>query len=308
MEGVFDLPAGLFDDPDLAELSERMPEGASELVLARRVSTSGRTSAYVQGRSANVADLRTLGSRLLAFYGQHEHRKLTLASAQLDVLDGFAGPGLLELRERYRAAHLDARSVQHELDELREREGTRERDLDLMRFELEEIDAVAPDPGELDELGSERDRLRHSESLREAAAGAVQGLSGGDDGEAGALAGVSAAESSLGGAGGVDRELDAIAERVGAARLELADLASDLRALRGWGGSGARPAGADRGAAGRGRAPRTQARRIDRGRARACRALPGRDRAAGGRVGAGRGTRAAPRGGRGAPVEPGGRS
>ena len=92
VEGVFELPDGLLADPELEELAERLPEGAEELVLARRVSAGGRTSAYVQGRSANVADLRALGSRLLAFYGQHEHRRLTLASAQLDVLDGFAGP------------------------------------------------------------------------------------------------------------------------------------------------------------------------------------------------------------------------
>ena len=146
VEGVFDLPDGLFDDPELADLSARMPDDATEVVLARRVGAGGRTSAYVQGRSANVADLRALGSRLLAFYGQHEHRRLTLASAQLDVLDGFAGDKHLGLREDYRAAHAEVRAARRELDELREREGTRERDLDLMRFELEEIDAAKPDP------------------------------------------------------------------------------------------------------------------------------------------------------------------
>ena len=71
-------------------------------MIARRVGASGRTSAYVQGRSASVADLKLLGTRLLAFFGQHEHRRLTLGSAQLDILDGFAGAEHLELREAYR--------------------------------------------------------------------------------------------------------------------------------------------------------------------------------------------------------------
>lgn len=230
VEGVFDLPDGLFDAPELADLAERMPEGETELVLARRVAAGGRTSAYVQGRAANVADLRALGSRLLAFYGQHEHRRLTLASAQLDVLDGFAGAEHIELRERYRAAHAEANAAQRELEELHEREGSRERDLDLMRFELEEIEAAAPDPAERGELAAERERLRHAESLRQAANGALAAVAGADDGESGALAGLGGAESALVAAGGVDDALDSLAERVAASAVDLSDIASDLRA------------------------------------------------------------------------------
>ncbi len=229
VEGVFDLPDGLFDDPELADLSARMPDDATEVVLARRVGAGGRTSAYVQGRSANVADLRALGSRLLAFYGQHEHRRLTLASAQLDVLDGFAGEKHLGLREDYRAAHAEVRAARRELEELREREGTRERDLDLMRFELEEIDAAKPDPEERGELAGDRERLRHAESLRAAAVGALQGLAGVDEDGGGADGGLSAAEGAVGAVAGVDPALDALAERIAAAAVEVADLASELR-------------------------------------------------------------------------------
>ena len=91
VEGVFALPTGMLDDPELAEIAERLPDGADEVVLGRRIGASGRTSAFIGGRSASAAELRALGSRLLAFYGQHEHRRLTLASAQLEILDGFAG-------------------------------------------------------------------------------------------------------------------------------------------------------------------------------------------------------------------------
>src|SRR5690606_25091006 len=69
VEGVFDLPPGLLAEPELAEPAERLPEGAEEIVLGRRVSASGRTSAFVAGRAATAADLRLLGGRLLAFYG-----------------------------------------------------------------------------------------------------------------------------------------------------------------------------------------------------------------------------------------------
>src|SRR4029077_2403080 len=104
VEGVFDLPQGMLEEPEMAEIAERLPEGADEVVLGRRVGAGGRTSAFVAGRSASASDLKLLGGRLLSFYGQHEHRKLTISSAQMDVLDGFAGSAQLDLRERYREA------------------------------------------------------------------------------------------------------------------------------------------------------------------------------------------------------------
>src|SRR6476619_651023 len=105
VEGAFDLPKGLLEEPEMAELAERLPSGAEEVVLGRRVSAGGRTSAFVAGRAATAADLKLLGGRLLAFFGQHEHRKLTISSAQMEVLDGFAGPKHLEARRLYREAH-----------------------------------------------------------------------------------------------------------------------------------------------------------------------------------------------------------
>jgi DNA repair protein RecN (Recombination protein N) len=229
VEGVFDLPAGLLDDPELAELAERLPGGAEEVVLGRRVSAGGRTSAFVAGRAATAADLKALGGRLLAFFGQHEHRKLTISSAQMEVLDGFAGPAHLALREEYRQVHREVGRLGAELAELREREGSRERDLDLYRYELSEIEEVEPDPEERAALAADRERLRHAEGLSEAAAGAHAGLAG-PDLEGGGAAGLLAeAESRLATAGGLDPSLDAIAERVAALNVEVGDVAAELR-------------------------------------------------------------------------------
>jgi len=229
VEGVFDLPAGLLEEPKFAEIAERLPGGAEEVVLGRRVSAGGRTSAFVAGRAATAADLKLLGGRLLAFFGQHEHRKLTIASAQLEILDGFAGAEHLRTRRDYREAHRECGRLGAELAELREAEGSRERDLDLYRYELSEIEEVAPDPGELAGIAAERERLRHAEALREAAAGAHAGLAGAEEDGGGAAAALAQAESLLQGAGGLDPSLDAISERVAALALELADTGSELR-------------------------------------------------------------------------------
>jgi DNA repair protein RecN (Recombination protein N) len=229
VEGVFDLPQGLLEEPEMAELAERLPGGADEVVLGRRVSAGGRTSAFVAGRAATAADLKLLGGRLVAFFGQHEHRRLTIASSQLEILDGFAGEDHLKLRAEYRDAHRECGRLAAELAELREREGSRERDLDLYRYELSEIEAVAPVPEERAEIASERERLRHAEGLREAASSAHAGLAGADADGGGAAAALAQAEAALQGAAGLDPALDALAERVGALVVEVGDVASELR-------------------------------------------------------------------------------
>ncbi|HEV2857415.1 MAG TPA: DNA repair protein RecN [Solirubrobacterales bacterium] len=228
VEGVFDLPEGLIEEPEFAELAERLPEGAKEVVLGRRVSASGRTSAFVAGRAATAGDLKLLGGRLLAFFGQHEHRRLTISSAQLEILDGFAGVDHLEVRREYRESHREVGRLEAALAELREREGSRERDLDLYRYELSEIEATAPVPGEREEISSQRERLRHAEGLREAAGAAHAGLAGAEE-DGGAMAALAQAEAALQGAAGLDSALDGLSERVAALGVELGDVTSELR-------------------------------------------------------------------------------
>ena len=142
VEGMFEPPPGLLDAPDLAELRERLPDDVDEIALGRRVGADGRTRAFVQGRSASAADLRELGARLISFYGQHEHRKLTIASAQLELLDGFGGDRAAAARAELAARHADVLGAIAEVDELRGRAGARDRDLDLLAFEIDEIEAL----------------------------------------------------------------------------------------------------------------------------------------------------------------------
>ena len=228
VEGAFEPPEGLLEDPALADLAELLPEPGEEIVLGRRVSASGRSRAFVQGRSASAADLRELGRRLVAFYGQHEHRRLTVSSAQLEVLDSFCGTGQLETRAEFTAAHARVRELRGELDDLRGRAGNRERDLDLLVFEIGEIEAVAPDEAERAELAAERERLRHLEGLRAAGAGGAEAIAPESD-QPGAASLLAEAERLADGVAGVDAELDGLAARLRALRIEAEDLAGELR-------------------------------------------------------------------------------
>src|SRR3954453_11116652 len=201
VEGVFALPEGL-----RAALGDRLAADAEELVLARRVSAEGRTRAYLGGRSATAADLRDAGAALLSFYGQHEHRKLTLASAQLEILDGFPGPEQAQRRAAYADVYARERALGERLAVLRERAGARERELDLLEWELAEIERAAPSADEEAALEAERARLRHVEALRGAVAAGAGALDGGDGDGAGAAVALAAAAQALEAVGGVDQE------------------------------------------------------------------------------------------------------
>jgi DNA repair protein RecN (Recombination protein N) len=228
VEGVFELPPGLIDQPELADLRERVGEELDEIVLARRVSAEGRSRAFVQGRSATAADLQALGGRMVAFFGQHEHRRLTLASAQLDLLDGFCGGDQLELRAHLGAAHARMRQLEGALAELRERAGTRDRDLDLLAFEIEEIDELDPSEEEKASLISESSRLRQLDGLLAAAGAGAEAITPSGD-EPGVATLLASTESLAGAVAGADAELDALAERLSALRLEAEDLGAELR-------------------------------------------------------------------------------
>ncbi|HWE11807.1 MAG TPA: DNA repair protein RecN [Solirubrobacteraceae bacterium] len=233
VEGVFELP------PALAG-SERLPTGVEEIVLARRVWPDGRTRAYVCGRAATQADLQELGSQLLSFYGQHEHRKLMLSASQLEVLDAYCGAEQLALRGKLRAAYEHVREREQRAAGLRELAGARDRELDLLTFELQEIEAAAPSEAEQASLTTERDRLRHQEALAQAAvtgidaiAGAA-GAEGGGGGAAGSVARGAAellaqAAVALDHAAAMDERLMPLAERAETLRYEAEDVAGELR-------------------------------------------------------------------------------
>jgi DNA repair protein RecN (Recombination protein N) len=223
VEGVFELPSGLAG-------SERLPTGTEEIVLARRVWPDGRTRAYVCGRAGSQADLQELGSQLLSFYGQHEHRKLMLSTSQLEVLDAYCGAEQLALRGKLGGAYEHVRGLGQRVAGLRDLAGARDRELDLLTFELEEIEAAAPSETEQASLTAERDRLRHQEALAQAAVTGIDSIAGAAGAESGGAAELLAqAAVALEHAAAMDGRLTPLAERAETLRYEAEDVAGELR-------------------------------------------------------------------------------
>ncbi|HET9690692.1 MAG TPA: AAA family ATPase, partial [Acidimicrobiales bacterium] len=151
---------------------------ADDVVLARVVPASGRSRAYVDGRMAPLAALAEAGGALVDLHGQHAAQALFSPAAQRAALDRAGGVDLAPLAAaRRRVADLD-----HAIAEVGGDERSRAREVDLLRFQVGEIDAAGIDDADEDDgLAAEESRLSGAEEHR-AAAGAAHDALSGDEG------------------------------------------------------------------------------------------------------------------------------
>ncbi|NNE11383.1 MAG: AAA family ATPase, partial [Ilumatobacter sp.] len=154
-------------------------DGVHELVLSRVVLAEGRSRAYVNGRPATVSSLGDLTGDLLDLHGQHAHQSLLSVATQRAALDDFGAVDLEPLRAaRARLTELDA-----ELATLGGDERARAREIDLLRYQVDELDAAGiDDPDEDDRLAAEEALLSDAVAHREAGELALGSLR--DDGGA----------------------------------------------------------------------------------------------------------------------------
>jgi DNA repair protein RecN (Recombination protein N) len=191
-----------------------------EVILRRVVPREGRSRAYINGSPATIAALAEAGSRFVDLHGQHDHQSLLRPSVQRGALDRFGGIDVEPLQEARRAlAEIDRRLAAMGGDE-RERA----REIDLLTFQVRELDAAHLDRDDEDEvLEAEEDALGDALAHEEAAAAAGAALS--SDGGAAGLAAIALA--ALDGRG----PFTEVTARLQSLVAELADVARDVRSL-----------------------------------------------------------------------------
>jgi len=173
VEGRFVRPGGTRSDGDRGR--DAGGDAGDEIVLARVIPRSGRSRAYIDGRLATAGELAHVGAELVDLHGQHTHQSLLHAAAQREALDRFGHVDLGPLQ----AARSEIATVLDELGRMGGDERARARELDLLRYQVADIDAAAiAGPDEDDELGRLEDELADATAHREAATGAVILLSG----------------------------------------------------------------------------------------------------------------------------------
>jgi len=165
------------------------PDEDGSLILARTFSAEGRSRAHLGGRSVPVGVVAELAEELLAVHGQTDQLRLTRPAEQRRALDRYAGAAHLTLLEEHRRAHAAWRSLADDLDRRRGQARELAQTADVLRHGLAEIAAVAPEPGEDEELDTLAKRLGDADALRSVAdaarlalIGDVTGDLGGDGG------------------------------------------------------------------------------------------------------------------------------
>jgi len=199
-----------------------------ELIVARHVTSAGRSRAYVGGAQVPASVCAELTAALVRIHGQAEQERLTEADRQRQLLDRFAGVPALEPLARYTSLWAEDRAARAELAQLRAEAQRRAREIDLLRFGLDEIERIAPASGEDVALAAEALRLQSADDLRDSAESAVQALAGPDDEPGGALAMLYAARKVFESAVSRDPAATQLGERLVDASYQLSDLTADL--------------------------------------------------------------------------------
>ncbi len=172
IEGVFTLPRKGAAGALLQE--HGIPAEGGQLVVRRELVRGGRGRVFLNDATATLALAERLGELLVEVHGQHDQQTLVRPSRHLDLLDAFAGLGIL--RERLRQRHDEWRSASEELETIRATARDALRRTALARETIAEIDAARLRPGEEEALRDERRRLQNAEKLAEGANAAYREL------------------------------------------------------------------------------------------------------------------------------------
>jgi DNA repair protein RecN (Recombination protein N) len=219
---------------DLTRLEQRAvaaeilqtPVEEDDLILTRRLSRSGRSSALVNEVPVAVNTLKRIGEMLVDVHGQRESYSLLQPAYQLELLDAFGR--LTDLRKKYEVCANSVRDLRHTHKELSEARQARHRDLSLIRFEREELDNAKIQPGELTALAKERETLVHAQSLAQFT-GTVAARLADDEGAVDEVLGRLLKDANRWAA--LDPKLQEVSQRLEALRPEVQDLAETCRDL-----------------------------------------------------------------------------
>jgi DNA repair protein RecN (Recombination protein N) len=214
--------------PLLTEEGLENEEAEDILILARELRLNGRNICRINGRTVNLTLLRDIAEPLIDIHGQGEHLSLLKPRSHLPLLDSYAG---LAGEQRALAREVAAlQKVQRELAELRRDARTIAQRIDILKYQLEEIEAAKLKPGEEDELKQERDRLANSEQLNRAAREVIALLAGLDDDDVHSVVDkMGQAERALNQLARYDESQTALLERVQGLAFQINEVAADLQ-------------------------------------------------------------------------------
>ena len=206
-------------------LEEAGYEAEDELLLYREISAEGKGSCRVNGMPATAAVLREIGGSLINIHGQHDSQSLTNPARHLALLDTFAQDQ--PLLETYQNLYRQLIRVKRQMDALEMDETEKQRRIEVLEFQLQEIEQAHLQPGEEEQLQARRQVLAHAQTILQQLGAAHAALSGDDD-TAGAADGLGAASSAMEQAAALDPSLHPLTEKLNEYYYGVRDVAEEL--------------------------------------------------------------------------------
>ena len=221
----FDVPVG---HEALRWLAERGLDDDTACTLRRLVGSDGRSRAFINGQPVNLQDLKALGALLVDIHGQHAHQSLLDAGNQRALLDAHdeIAPFARSVAEHFAAWH----TLVEQLENRRSTSAQRQSEIELMRFQVAELEALALAEGEPERLRAERDRLANTDRLVSGATAALDALA--ENETASAYAAVVLARREIDKLAGVDAALRAPATALASIEIELREVETTLQHYR----------------------------------------------------------------------------
>ena len=191
-------------------LREMDIESDGEIIISRRFAENGKSSIKINGNTVTAAMLRNVTDCLVDVHGQSEHFFLLKESNQLKTLDGAIGKEIQEKKELLRDLLQKKKDVDQQMEMLGGDEQERGRRLDVLAFQMQEIEGVAIQDGEEDELLAKRNKINNLEKIITALRGAIDAFST----EGGVLDGFRFAKRSLSAVSSLDDEYEDVFNRL----------------------------------------------------------------------------------------------
>jgi len=227
IEGSFEVIGEMSQPIQLILTREGLENESGLLTLGREIRSNGRSFARVNGRNVNVSLLGELSESLVDVHGQSEHLSLLKVKAHLGLLDRYAHVEK-ELAD-YQAVYHQLLDVRRQLEALRQAEKDASRQIDILKYQINEIESAQLKLGEEEELRAERIRLANAEALASAAQEAIQLLDEGSPESPGITDLVGQVTSLLNNLGRLDTRQAGLGERSQNVLEELTDLVAGLR-------------------------------------------------------------------------------
>jgi len=206
-------------------LEEQSISAETELTARRVIATDGRSRAYLNGQVVPVQLLRELGNILIDIHGQHEFQSLTRSSSQRELLDDFGRHD--SLVDQVEISHRVWNGLLNRMLELETKARDRDAKLDLLRYQVQELEALKLSVGEVTALNEERARLANRGKLAEASQSALMQLYESEDG--GAHAAVSRSLQALRPLTDVDAKLGSVLQLIDEAAIQIREAAHQLQ-------------------------------------------------------------------------------